>query len=142
MHVGMVGIGRIGPLHAQTLKQSPLVSRLTVVDADEKRAASVAGALGAEQAASVEDLIREGVDAWTGVAAAMTSASLTVSRPPIGPRSPDFSPPSNLAPKAPAVSSMRAAPSPSCWRLTARYASIARSGSKKSDDVRNGQPAT
>jgi len=76
MHVGMVGIGRIGSLHAQTLKQSPLVSRLTVVDADGKRAASVAGALGAEQAASVEDLIREGVDALVIAAATPVHAEL------------------------------------------------------------------
>jgi len=76
MHVGMVGVGRIGSLHAQTLKESPLVSRLTVVDADAKRAASIAESLGAEQAASVEALTREGVDALVIAAATPVHAEL------------------------------------------------------------------
>ena len=76
MHVGMVGVGRIGSLHAQTLKESPLVTRLTVVDADERRAASTAQALGAEQAATVEALLSEGVDALVIAAATPVHAEL------------------------------------------------------------------
>jgi myo-inositol 2-dehydrogenase/D-chiro-inositol 1-dehydrogenase len=76
MHVGMVGVGRIGSLHAQTLKESQLVSRLTVVDADQKRAASLAESLRAEQAASVEALTREGVDALVIAAATPVHAEL------------------------------------------------------------------
>ncbi|TMD92816.1 MAG: dehydrogenase [Chloroflexi bacterium] len=76
MHVGMVGIGRIGSLHAQTLKESPLVSRLTVVDADQERAASIAKALGAEQAESADALFREGVDAVVIAAATPVHADL------------------------------------------------------------------
>src|SRR5207245_8360103 len=76
MHVGMVGVGRIGSLHAQTLKESPLVTRLTVVDADERRAASTAQALGAEQAATVEALLGEGVDALVIAAATPVHAEL------------------------------------------------------------------
>jgi len=76
LHVGMVGIGRIGSLHAQTLQESPLVSRLTVVDADQERAASIAKALGAEQAESADALIREGVDAVVIAAATPVHADL------------------------------------------------------------------
>lgn len=76
MHVGMVGTGRIGSLHAQTLKQSPLVSRLTIVDTDESRAASIAQALGADQAASIEALIGQGVDALVIAAATPAHAEL------------------------------------------------------------------
>ena len=76
MHVGMVGIGRIGSLHAQTLQESPLVSRLTVVDADQERAASTAKRLGAEQAESADALIREGVDAVVIAAATPVHADL------------------------------------------------------------------
>src|SRR5437660_4347800 len=72
----MVGIGRIGSLHAQTLKESPLVSRLTVVDADQERAASIAKALGAEQAESADALFREGVDAIVIAAATPADAEL------------------------------------------------------------------
>ena len=35
MHVGLVGTGRIGALHARSLRSRPLVSRLTVMDAKE-----------------------------------------------------------------------------------------------------------
>jgi myo-inositol 2-dehydrogenase/D-chiro-inositol 1-dehydrogenase len=45
VHVGLVGTGRIGALHARSLKASPLVSRLTVVDADQAHAAGVARAV-------------------------------------------------------------------------------------------------
>jgi len=76
LHVGMVGIGRIGSLHAQTLQESPLVSRLTVVDADQERAASTAKRLGAEQAESADALIREGVDAVVIAAATPVHADL------------------------------------------------------------------
>jgi myo-inositol 2-dehydrogenase/D-chiro-inositol 1-dehydrogenase len=76
MHVGMVGLGRIGSLHAQTLKGSRLVTRLTVVDVDEQRAASLAQTLHAEQAPSVEALVSEGVDALVIAAATPVHAEL------------------------------------------------------------------
>src|SRR5690242_15834971 len=47
LHVGLIGTGRIGTLHARTLKASARVSKLTIVDADHARAARVAAELGA-----------------------------------------------------------------------------------------------
>jgi len=76
MHVGMVGLGRIGSLHAQTLKGSPLVTRLTVVDVDEQRAASMAQTLDAELAPSIDALVGEGVDALVIAAATPVHAEL------------------------------------------------------------------
>ena len=76
MHVGLVGTGRIGALHARSLKSSPLVSRLTVVDADSERAAGVARSVGAEQAESPEALIDSGLDALVIAAATPAHAEL------------------------------------------------------------------
>ena len=76
MHIGLVGTGRIGALHARSLKSSPLVSRLTVVDADQKRAAAVARAVGAEQAESPQALIDSGLDALVIAAATPAHAEL------------------------------------------------------------------
>jgi myo-inositol 2-dehydrogenase / D-chiro-inositol 1-dehydrogenase len=76
VHVGLVGTGRIGALHARSLTSSPLVSRLTVVDADQKRAAGVARAVGAEQAESPQALIDSGVDALVIAAATPAHAEL------------------------------------------------------------------
>jgi len=76
MHVGLVGTGRIGALHARSLKASPLVSRLTLVDADHERAAGVARAVGAEQAESPQALIDSGLDAIVIAAATPAHADL------------------------------------------------------------------
>lgn len=76
MHVGLVGTGRIGALHARSLKQSPLVSRLTVVDADQARAAKVARTVGAEQSESPQTLLDSGLDALVIAAATPAHAEL------------------------------------------------------------------
>jgi myo-inositol 2-dehydrogenase / D-chiro-inositol 1-dehydrogenase len=76
VHVGLVGTGRIGALHARSLKSSPLVSRLTVVDADSERAAGVARSVGAEQAESPQALIDSGLDALVIAAATPAHAEL------------------------------------------------------------------
>ena len=76
MHVGLVGTGRIGALHARSLKASPLVSKLTVVDTDRDRAGRVAGALGAEQAETPQALIASGIDALVIAAATPAHAEL------------------------------------------------------------------
>ena len=62
LRIGVVGVGRIGVLHAETLSGLDGVS-LFLVDADHQRAAEVAGALGATAAASPEKLLEEGIDA-------------------------------------------------------------------------------
>ncbi|HEY3085896.1 MAG TPA: Gfo/Idh/MocA family oxidoreductase [Candidatus Dormibacteraeota bacterium] len=72
MHVGLIGTGRIGALHARNLSDSGLVSKLTIVDADAERAARIAAELSAEQADSPQALLAQGVDAV--VIAAPTSA--------------------------------------------------------------------
>jgi myo-inositol 2-dehydrogenase/D-chiro-inositol 1-dehydrogenase len=72
----LVGTGRIGALHARSLKASPLVSRLTLVDADHERAAGVARAVGAEQAESPQALLASGLDALVIAAATPAHAEL------------------------------------------------------------------
>ncbi|MHB8611449.1 MAG: Gfo/Idh/MocA family protein [Candidatus Dormibacteraceae bacterium] len=76
MHIGLVGTGRIGALHARSLKQSPAVSRLSVVDADRDRAAAVASALGAEHVDSARTLLEGGIDALVIAAATPAHAEL------------------------------------------------------------------
>ena len=60
LHVGVVGVGRIGAFHARTLLGLEGVGAVTVTDADPERARSFAGAAVAESAAA---LVARGVDA-------------------------------------------------------------------------------
>jgi myo-inositol 2-dehydrogenase/D-chiro-inositol 1-dehydrogenase len=76
VHVGLVGTGRIGALHARNLKENPLVSRLTVVDADQARAAAVATSVGADQMESPQALLNSGLDALVIAAATPAHAEL------------------------------------------------------------------
>jgi myo-inositol 2-dehydrogenase/D-chiro-inositol 1-dehydrogenase len=63
LHLGLVGVGRIGVLHARTLAGLPGVAALTIADADESRARQVASELGVHAVASPEALLDDGVDA-------------------------------------------------------------------------------
>jgi myo-inositol 2-dehydrogenase/D-chiro-inositol 1-dehydrogenase len=63
LHLGLVGVGRIGVLHARTLAGLPGVAALTIADADESRARQVASELGVQAVASPEALLDDGVDA-------------------------------------------------------------------------------
>src|SRR5436305_892115 len=63
LHVGVIGVGRIGVFHVQTLQAVQGVSRLTVADADADRALRVARELGVDAAETPEALVRAGVDA-------------------------------------------------------------------------------
>jgi myo-inositol 2-dehydrogenase / D-chiro-inositol 1-dehydrogenase len=76
MHVGLVGTGRIGAFHARGLSENPLVDRLTVTDADRRRAAAVAGAVGAQCLDSAEALFEAGIDAIIIAAATPAHATL------------------------------------------------------------------
>ena len=76
VHIGLVGAGRIGALHARSLKQSRAVSRLTVFDADRDRAAAVANALGVEHVESAQALLEAGIDAIVIAAATPAHAEL------------------------------------------------------------------
>src|SRR3954451_19721607 len=62
LHVGLIGVGRIGVFHARTLQSLHAVA-VTVADADANRAARVAGELGIAAAPSVEALFASGLDA-------------------------------------------------------------------------------
>jgi myo-inositol 2-dehydrogenase/D-chiro-inositol 1-dehydrogenase len=62
LRVGVVGVGRIGTLHAETLSGLDGVS-LFVADADQARAAVVAAGFGASAAAGPEHLVEDGIDA-------------------------------------------------------------------------------
>jgi myo-inositol 2-dehydrogenase/D-chiro-inositol 1-dehydrogenase len=62
LEVGVVGLGRIGTHHVQTLLGLDGVS-VSVTDADEERARRVANDLGVRAAATPEALLESGVDA-------------------------------------------------------------------------------
>jgi myo-inositol 2-dehydrogenase / D-chiro-inositol 1-dehydrogenase len=62
LHVGVVGVGRIGAFHAETLGALDGVASLTVADADQARAAELAATLGAGTAATPEAIV-DAVDA-------------------------------------------------------------------------------
>ena len=76
MRIGLVGVGRIGVLHAATLKSLDSVEQVVVADADHARAQVVAQELGLEAAASVEALWGAGLDGVAICAATSAHAEL------------------------------------------------------------------
>jgi myo-inositol 2-dehydrogenase/D-chiro-inositol 1-dehydrogenase len=62
LEVGVVGLGRIGTHHVQTLLGLDGVS-VSVTDADAERARRVAEELGVPAVATPEELLESGVDA-------------------------------------------------------------------------------
>jgi myo-inositol 2-dehydrogenase/D-chiro-inositol 1-dehydrogenase len=63
LRVGVIGLGRIGAFHVQTLLQTEGVSSLTLADADATLALRVADDVGARAAETPEALLEAGVDA-------------------------------------------------------------------------------
>ncbi|WP_213452274.1 Gfo/Idh/MocA family protein [Rhizomonospora bruguierae] len=63
MRVGLIGVGRIGMVHAGTLAALPEVEPLFIADLDGRRAAVAAAGVGAVAAASVTDLFAARPDA-------------------------------------------------------------------------------
>jgi myo-inositol 2-dehydrogenase / D-chiro-inositol 1-dehydrogenase len=63
LHIGLIGVGRIGVLHARTLAQLPGVGAVTVADAEPGRAAQVAGELRLNAVDTPQALVESGVDA-------------------------------------------------------------------------------
>ncbi|MDX6437596.1 MAG: myo-inositol 2-dehydrogenase / D-chiro-inositol 1-dehydrogenase [Gaiellaceae bacterium] len=63
LHIGVVGVGRIGLFHARTLLGLDGVEGLTVADADGARAKQVSSELGVHAAETPEALVEAGVDA-------------------------------------------------------------------------------
>ena len=76
MHIGLLGVGRIGVFHARVLRESGLVDRLTLGDADARRASRVAEEMGVACAASPEAMLSDGVDAVVIAAATPAHAPL------------------------------------------------------------------
>lgn len=62
MRLGLLGLGRIGEFHAQTLAGLPEVDSLVVTDLVPARAAEVAARVGAEAVPSPADVLAAGVD--------------------------------------------------------------------------------
>jgi myo-inositol 2-dehydrogenase/D-chiro-inositol 1-dehydrogenase len=71
LHIGVIGAGRIGALHAHNLQQLLTVDEVSISDNDETRVRQLAGAIGAHVAETVEDLL-ERVD---GVVVATPTAA-------------------------------------------------------------------
>ena len=63
LHVGLIGVGRIGAFHAATLRSLDGVGTLTITDFDAGRAAEIARELDARTAETPAALIEGGVDA-------------------------------------------------------------------------------
>jgi myo-inositol 2-dehydrogenase/D-chiro-inositol 1-dehydrogenase len=76
MRLGLIGLGRIGAFHAETLSRLDVVDSLVVTDAVPAVTASVAERFGAEAAESPQALIAAGVDGI--VIAAATNAHLAL----------------------------------------------------------------
>lgn len=62
MRIGLIGLGRIGAFHAQTLADLDTVASLVVHDADPAVTAAVAARVGAEGVESPEKLLAAGLD--------------------------------------------------------------------------------
>jgi myo-inositol 2-dehydrogenase / D-chiro-inositol 1-dehydrogenase len=78
MRLGLIGLGRIGAFHADTLSRLDQVDSLVVTDAVPAVTASVAERFGAESADSPQELISSGVDGI--VIAAATDAHTALIR--------------------------------------------------------------
>jgi myo-inositol 2-dehydrogenase / D-chiro-inositol 1-dehydrogenase len=63
LHIGLLGVGRIGAFHARTLAGLPAVRELTVADDDVDRATELAAELGIAAAETPTALVEAGVDA-------------------------------------------------------------------------------
>ncbi len=61
MRIGLVGAGRIGAFHAETLSGLSGIERLVLTDADPARARAVADKVGAEVADALDELLASGV---------------------------------------------------------------------------------
>ena len=57
MRIGLLGAGRIGSLHAETLERSEAVDAVTIFDPIPSRAGALAASIGAEVAESAEELM-------------------------------------------------------------------------------------
>jgi myo-inositol 2-dehydrogenase/D-chiro-inositol 1-dehydrogenase len=78
MRLGLIGLGRIGAFHAQTLADLPAVDSLVVADAVPAVTKEVAERVGAEPVDSVAELLAAGVDGVLVAAATDTHPELVL----------------------------------------------------------------
>ena len=76
MEIGLIGTGRIGAFHAETLRGIPGVQAVVVTDADPGRARTLADKLDIEAAASVGELYARDLDGVVITAATSAHADL------------------------------------------------------------------
>lgn len=76
MRIGLVGVGRIGCVHARTLRELPGVDAVTVADSEEERATRVAKELDLDAAPGVADLVASRPDGLVVAAPTPAHASL------------------------------------------------------------------
>ncbi|WP_330260059.1 Gfo/Idh/MocA family oxidoreductase [Streptomyces murinus] len=76
MRIGVIGTGRIGTLHANTLSRHREVGSLILTDADPARAQRLAHRLGETAAPGVDEIFRWGVDAVVITTATAAHAEL------------------------------------------------------------------
>ncbi|MFC4498002.1 MULTISPECIES: Gfo/Idh/MocA family oxidoreductase [Streptomyces] len=76
MRIGVIGTGRIGTIHANTLSRHREVGSLILTDADPSRAAELALRLGETAAPGVDEIFRWGVDAVVITTATAAHAEL------------------------------------------------------------------
>jgi myo-inositol 2-dehydrogenase / D-chiro-inositol 1-dehydrogenase len=76
MRIGLIGAGRIGAFHAETLAGLPEVDGVTLTDPDQARAQSVAEKVGARLVPDVPALLAAGIDAVVIAAPTSTHAEL------------------------------------------------------------------
>ena len=75
MKIGLLGVGRLGATHAETLRSLPEVTELRIYDADAARAKEVAGRIGATAVATIDEAL-DRVDAAVIVTPTDTHARL------------------------------------------------------------------
>src|SRR5437667_1146688 len=63
LHVGVIGVGRMGALHVQTLQSLESVASVVVADAEVARARELAREVGVTVADTPEELFESGIDA-------------------------------------------------------------------------------
>jgi myo-inositol 2-dehydrogenase/D-chiro-inositol 1-dehydrogenase len=76
MRIGLVGVGRIGAFHAETLRDIDAVDELVVADAVPEAARAVADKLDVGHAPDVEALLASGIDGLVIAAATPAHAAL------------------------------------------------------------------
>lgn len=76
MRIGVIGTGRIGTIHANTLSRHRDVGSLILTDADGTRALDLARRLGETAAPGVDEIFRWGVDAVVITTATSAHAEL------------------------------------------------------------------